>query len=224
MLFIYVCGKTNFMKQVLITLITVFGCIAISFAQHKGKVEMGFSGGYNATNITHDFKIYGLSDSRHGFNFGVSADYYFSDDWSIKAKCMYETKGWDNDLIQISDESDPVVRYESTNIRLNYITIPVMIAFHIYENRTNGYVNAGPYIGFLKNAKETRFNTDIKDNFDKVEGGISYGFGGKFPVSNKFKFFVEYDVQLGLTGMFRNENRYISVRHAVNAGINFLLY
>lgn len=73
-------------------------------------------------------------------------------------------------------------------------------------------------------AKETRFNTDIKDNFDKVDGGISYGFGGKFPVSNKFKFFVEYDVQLGLTGMFRNENRYISVRHAVNAGINFLLY
>jgi hypothetical protein len=64
----------------------------------------------------------------------------------------------------------------------------------------------------------------IKDNFDKVDGGISYGFGGKFPVSNKFKFFVEYDVQLGLTGMFRNENRYISVRHAVNAGINFLLY
>ncbi|WP_277015840.1 porin family protein [Flavobacterium lindanitolerans] len=215
------------MKQALITLIAVFSCIAISFAQHKGKVEMGFNVGFNTTNISNNIEIYDLPDSRYGFNFGVSADYYFSDDWSIKAKYIFETKGWNNDLIQVSDESDPVVRYESTNIRLNYITIPLMITFHAYgddEDRINVYTNGGPYIGFLMDAKETRFNTDIKDSFDKIGGGISYGVGIKIPASNKFKFFLEYESQLGLTEIFKYRDRYIGVRHAMNFGINFLLY
>lgn len=211
------------MKRVLITSMTILGFIVTSSAQNKGKIEIGLNAGLNSSNAS---TSYDSADPSIGFNFGASADYYFSDSWSLKAKLIYDRKGWDNDLIPVSDGFDPVVRFARTDINLNYLTIPVMAGWH-FGNKKNWYLNFGPYIGFLMNAKETRFDTDIKESFNTVDGGIAFGIGVKIPVSDKFKVFIEYEGQGGMAEVFKYndyDDTIVNVRSSLNVGINFLLY
>lgn len=210
------------MKRALITAITVLGFVFTSSAQDKGKLELGLHVGLNSSNISTG---YDSADPSISFNLGASADYYFSDRWSLKAKFIYDRKGWDNDFILVSDQFDPVNRYARTDINLDYLTIPVMAGWH-FGSKRNWYINFGPYIGFLMNAKDTTLDSDLKDSFNKVDGGIAFGIGVKIPVSNKIKFFIEYEGQGGISEVFKyNEDDQITnARSSFNVGINFLLY
>lgn len=210
------------MKRALITAIAVLGFVFTSSAQDKGKLELGLHVGLNSSNISTG---YDSADPSISFNLGASADYYFSDRWSLKAKFIYDRKGWDNDFILVSDQFDPVNRYARTDINLDYLTIPVMAGWH-FGSKRNWYINFGPYIGFLMNAKDTTLDSDLKDSFNKVDGGIAFGIGVKIPVSNKIKFFIEYEGQGGISEVFKyNEDDQITnARSSFNVGINFLLY
>ena len=211
------------MKRVLITSMAILGFIVTSSAQNKGKIEIGLNAGLNSSNASTG---YDSADPSIGFNFGASADYYFSNRWSLKAKLIYDRKGWDNDLLRVSDQFDPVVRYASTDINLDYLTVPLMASWH-FGNRKNWYLNFGPYIGFLMNAKETRFDSDIKESFNKVDGGLAFGLGVKIPVSDKFKVFIEYEGQGGMAELFKYndyDDTIMNARSSLNVGINFLLY
>ena len=45
---------------------------------------------------------------------------------------------------------------------------------------------------FLISAEDTRFGTDVKDDFNSTDFGLSYGIGVKIPASNKKKLSLEY--------------------------------
>jgi len=86
-------------------------------------------------------------------------------------------------------------------------------------------LNFGPYIGVLLNAKETTDNIDVKDSFNSTDGGLAFGVGVKFPVTENIKFFVETDGQSGLVNIFKNSNGTLfqNVRSSINVGLNFSL-
>lgn len=203
------------MKKILIAVMVL--AIAPVFSQTKGKVEFGLNIGYNTATVSDsDF----TADTGSGINLGASADYYFSDRWSMKAKMIYDQKGWDNGYVYIGDEGDEFM----TDFNLNYLTIPVMANYHFAAKR-NWYLNFGPYVGFLLNAEETRFGTDLKEGFNETDFGLCFGIGVKIPVSNKLKIFLEYEGQGGFSDIFK-ENSYSEVttsRSSFNAGINFMM-
>lgn len=204
------------MKQsVAVALFTI--CFSISsFAQKKGTVEFGLNVGYNsATASTDEY----TADYGDGFNLGFSADYYFSDRWSIKGKLIYDQKGWNRGFIENLNTGN---RY-TTNFNLDYITIPVMANWHFARKR-NWYLNFGPYVGFLMSAKETRFDIDVKDGFNTTDFGLGVGVGVKIPVSDKLKISLEYETQSGLTEIFKDSNDPVTnTRWSLNFGVNFLL-
>ncbi|KQS47758.1 MAG: PorT family protein [Flavobacterium sp.] len=211
------------MKRRIISSIAIFGFIITSSAQNKGKIEIGFNAGLNSSNAT---TTYYSAERSISLNLGASADYYLSDSWSLKLKLIYDRKGWDNDFIQVSG-FDPIEfpAYERTNVNLNYITVPLMANWH-FGSKKNWYLNFGPYIGFLMNAKETRLDTDIKKEFNTVDGGLSLGIGVKIPVSDKLKLFIEYEVQGGMAEIYKNNeegDKNMNIRSSFNFGINFLL-
>lgn len=204
------------MKRIVFAAVMIAGLTATGFSQKKGDIEAGINIGYNVSSVSDE---YGRSDSGNGFNFGVSLDYYFSDAWSIKGKLIYDQKGWNNDYIEDSNgDAYP------TNINVNYLTVPVMANWHFGAKR-NWYLNFGPYIGFLMDAKETRFDTDITDAFNSTDFGLAAGIGVKLPLTNKLKLFFELEGQGGFTDIFK-ESDYSAVtnsRTSFNAGLNFLL-
>lgn len=207
------------MKKLLLTALFAGLCTITANAQGKGNIEFGINTGYNTSNIsTSDFGD--DFDSHSSFNVGVGADFFFNDRWSIKVKAIYDRKGFDSvyftNLLTGS-------RY-TANVKLDYITVPVMANWH-FGSKRNWYLNFGPYVGFLVNAQETRFDQDLKEGFNTTDAGLAFGIGVKIPLNNKLKIFFEYDGQSGFSDIFKenyDDNSYIS-RGAINVGLNFLL-
>ncbi|KOS05107.1 hypothetical protein AM493_02935 [Flavobacterium akiainvivens] len=201
-------------KTIQVLLVTLLFSAAAS-AQGRGNIEFGLNTGYNASYVdTYDQYL----EYRSGYNFGASLDFYFSQEWSLKVKGIYDKKGWNNDIIDIDGD------YYDTNINLTYITVPVMASWH-FGNKYNWYMNFGPYIGFLMDAEDTRFNNDIKHNFEETDFGLAVGFGVKIPVSNYVRLSLEYDMQAGVTDVLVNDysQDLSNYRHSFNVGFNFLL-
>ena len=209
------------MRNLFTTTILTLVFISISSAQDKGDIEFGVNIGYNGSRAQVSRSYFDL-DSGQGLNVGVSADYYFSNRWSIKGKIIYDQKGWDNDFsygIVPAYPNNPRV-----DINLNYITIPVMANWH-FGNTRNWYLNFGPYAGFLLSANETHGKGDIKEFFNTNDFGLAVGIGVKIPVSDKLKVNLEYEGQGGLTEVFKQNEAYrgTNLRYSLNVGLNFLL-
>jgi len=208
------------MKKIFTTLFIVLGFYSLGYAQQRpwqkaGTTEFGFDVGYNSAYIIQSGSGYG-SDFVSGLNVGAYADHYFSNDWSLKVKVIYDQKGWGDGYI-----NTPTYSYDNVNFRLDYITVPVMANLHFGRTR-NWYFNFGPYIGFLTSAQETNDNVDVKDNFNSVDGGLALGVGVKIPISPKAKFFIEYDGQGGVTSVFKySDGNYENLRESFNVGLCF---
>lgn len=203
------------MSNFFATILIVLSLCTTVFSQTKGKTEFGVHVGYNAATVTSDENLTN-SKYRSGFNAGVSADYYFSDRWSIKGKLTYDQKGWDRGYFDNGTGS------VTTNYRLDYLTIPVMANWHFGRTR-NWYLNFGPYAGILLSASETTGDTDLKSIFSSTDFGLDAGIGIKFPVSEKAKFFIELNGQGGFTDLVKN-NSGMTIKSSTsnfNIGFNF---
>jgi outer membrane protein W len=205
-------------KQLFITALAIFG-ILTSNAQDSGDFELGVGLGLNLTNVS---TIVGQDNasSRTSFNAGVSGEYYFSDRWGLKAKLIYDSKGWSNGFINTV----------TTDYKLNYITLPIMANWHFGSNR-NWYLNFGPYVGFLVNAEDSELGLDLKDEFKSTDFGFAFGIGYKFKINDKIKLYIEFDGQSGFSDIFEENSgdliRTIStirnVRSSFNIGALFNL-
>ncbi|MBE9585194.1 PorT family protein [Mucilaginibacter sp. JRF] len=201
---------TKFFKAVLAL---VCFCSAAS-AQTKNSNEFGVQIGLNGATVHAD----GITNSsyRVGFNAGVSIDHYFSESWSLKAKLIYDQKGWDNGYVAFDN-----LRM-TTDYSLNYLTIPVLANWHFGRTK-NWYLNFGPYASILLSASEVAGGTDLKPYMASPEMGLDLGIGVKIPVSDKARFFIEFNGQGGISDLFK-DNSGSTIRSSVSAlniGINF---
>lgn len=204
------------MKKIFTTLFVLLAAYTIASAQTSQGTEFGVNIGYNSAYVT-DGQSNQTTAFVSGFNAGVSADHYFSDRWSLKVKAIYDQKGWGDGFISTSSSQT-----NGINFKLSYITVPVMANWHFGRNR-NWYLDFGPYVGFLLSAKAAGYNTDLKDGFNSVDGGLALGIGYKFPINETTNFFIEYDGQSGVTNIFKDSNggNYLNARGSFNIGINF---
>lgn len=204
------------MKKELLMAVFVLGLNTVLFAQKKGDVEFGFNVGFNNSTVSNSDVS---AETAYGFNLGGSVDYYFSDRWSIKGKLIYDQKGWDNGFFQDNSGSS-----FTTDYNVNYLTVPVMANWH-FGSKRNWFLEFGPYMGFLLNAEEVRFGTDVTDGFSSTDFGLALGIGVKIPLSDKLKLFFEYEGQGGMADIFKvNEfSRVTNSRSSLNIGLNFML-
>ena len=203
------------MQKFFTILLVALGAGTTVFSQTRGTTEFGVNVGYNAATVTTG-DGQANSDYRSGFNLGVSADYYFSDAWSIKGKLIYDQKGWNNGYFD--DGSGSI----TTDYKLNYLTIPVLANWHFGRTR-NWYLNFGPYVGVLLSASETATGMDLKDVFNTTDVGFDLGIGVKFPISDRAKLFIELNGQGGGTDLIK-DNTGSTLRNSLssfNIGINF---
>lgn len=205
------------MKKLLILTAAICIC-ACSFSQTGKNIEIGLDVGYNAATVSTGNQT--NSEYRSGFNAAFLMEYYFSDRWGIKGKLLYDQKGWNNGYLSFENNGESFY----TNYKLDYITVPVMANWHFGKKR-NWYLNFGPYIGFLLNASESAGGTDLKPLFKKIDAGLAYGIGVKFPIAPNAKLFLELDDQSGIANIVNSTDgsSLHSNRGSFNIGVNFLL-
>ena len=152
-------------KLHLVLCIALFSLLSVQ-AQEKGDVELGIVGGLNISSLSiggnNDLK----SKSRIGAKFGLSTDFYFSDQLSLRARFLYDSKGgeieWEERAVLNGDAYSVegyVLDIETTGtvqekhaytIKLNYFSLPIMANFHFgFSGPKNFNLNLGPYVAFL---------------------------------------------------------------------------
>ena len=99
-----------------------------------------------------------------------------------------------------------------------------MANWHFGKKR-NWYLNFGPYVGFLTDAKESDINTNLKPFMNSTDFGIALGIGVKIPLSDKVKLNLEYDGQGGITDLAKESSASAirNTRGSLNVGFSFML-
>jgi opacity protein-like surface antigen len=192
---------------------------ALFFAQAKGNIEIGFGIGYNGSEYSLQEWGYPSPESTTSLNVHASADYSFSNRWSVKTKLIYDGKGWGQGVLFY--RGGEVWR---SDVNLHYLTVPVLLNWH-FGGQRNWYLNFGPYFGLLMAAGEKRFDADVKEAFRDFDSGIALGIGVKIPLSKSMKLYLEYDGQFGVNSIYKDSNspETKNTRNALNIGVNFLV-
>ena len=82
---------------VLFVVIAIFTLGSVN-AQEKKNVELGVNIGLSFSNVS-DIDANESTSSKISYNIGASGEYYFSNRWGLKAKLIYDRKGWSDGFI-----------------------------------------------------------------------------------------------------------------------------
>jgi long-subunit fatty acid transport protein len=118
--------------------------------------------------------------------FGVGADYYFNDRWSVRSGLLFQTMG--SDVLKVIEE-------------LKYITIPVNANWHFGSTR-KWNLNFGPSIGFLTSAEYG--GVDVKKGANSTQIGFNVGIGYKIEISEKLSILIDYQSLSGLNNVAKD--------------------
>lgn len=187
----------------------------VALAQGKGNLELGLQvGGNQATVSNNNYS----EDPSYSYNVGYSAEYYFSRDWGLKVRAIYDRKGFDEALYRWTD-GDVYL----SDFNLDYLTIPVTAVWHFGDDNA-WFLDFGMYYGTLLRARETSHDADLEDDFRKSDVGLAFGIGYKFPINDRLRLFAQIDGQSGFTDIYKDSGDLQNTRLALNVGVNFLLF
>lgn len=149
------------MKNLYIALFALFTTLGVS-AQDT---TFGLKAGVNFAKIGGDDINSGDVEGLTAYHFGLVAEFGVSESFSVQPELLYSVKGYSFEDFGNSD----------TDVKLNYISIPVMAKYYIADGVS---LEAGPQIGVLVNAKSG--DEDIRDFINGLDYGVALGFGYKF--------------------------------------------
>lgn len=166
------------MKKLSATLFVLICLTTMSFAQSpastsSSKFALGIFGGLNIPRLSggNNNELSRDYTSRAGEAFGLTSSLDLGSNFNLRADLMYSSEGGKRDGIQALDASsfNPLApagtyfyaKYNNESI-LNYAEIPVMLKYLIPLNKLSRFfVDFGPYVGFLLNAKQKTSGSSI---------------------------------------------------------------
>lgn len=215
-------------RMYLVMLAVVFSVAAY------GQTAVGIKGGLNFSNINHGQDLDERFDDvsrpfQIGFNFGLGADFYVGETFSLYTELMFTQKG--ESYEGTGTVNDPVagniqVR-EETEVTLNYLELPILARFK-FGDMSKFYINVGPTVGYwlggnveyefergddtesfedrieFKNRDEItsddRGNVLANEDVNRLEIGAAIGTGAMLGE----KFNIDFRYTMGLTGIHEN--------------------
>ncbi|MEP7322149.1 MAG: porin family protein [Saprospiraceae bacterium] len=151
------------MKIYLVIIFHALFALSLAQAQH---FNLGIKGGLNFYTIHNNNNV--KFDPITDVHFGLLGHIHLDRQYAIQPELVYSAQG-----AQISSNS---------KIMLKYINFPVLFQYMF----DNGFrLQAGPQVGFLLNAKSkiNSTSTDVDQNFESVDVGLSAGIGYVHPPS-----------------------------------------
>ena len=140
----------------------------LSLTQLEAQISIGIQGGLSLPNLTDgNNNISRGYSSRMAPNFGILGDYQLSDHFALQAEVNFDGQGGQRrglqpitstDLPPLPSGGDYYAKFKNVSI-LNYLEIPVTLKYKLKKGIFSYFVDAGPFVGFLLNAKEESSGT-----------------------------------------------------------------
>jgi hypothetical protein len=147
----------------------------------NGQVSWNVKAGMNASKVTN----HSDTEMKPGYQFGVGADYFFTNCWGFQPSLMIVGKGvkWTGDtyLWGTPDYNNyqPNASYNNTENRI-YVEMPVMLAYRVNLSNTLKLVfNGGGYVSYGIGGK-SHFTYNFYDGTTEKSEGNTFSRGKKF--------------------------------------------
>lgn len=206
-------------KFLLCFLLYVFAGSTLSYGQvlisllfgeklNSDEIEFGLDGGLALNN----FSDYDNTKTLNSFHLGFYFDFKIKEKWFLHTGVIVKSQmGAKNIPYYLDDEELNSLYSEATAKRkLNYFNVPVYAKYKFYNQF---YAELGPQIGLLYKAKdefdtksesgkEISLKNDIKDNYKKLDFGLSAGLGYKLMKGTGINVGIRY--YYGLVNIAKN--------------------
>jgi Outer membrane protein beta-barrel domain len=136
---------------------------------HVNKTYLGIRGGANFAKVANVMSLTSLLSTNENYKIGLTGGVFlnheFSKVFSIQPEVNFSQQGYD-----ISDGFDSETLYNQA------INLPILLKVAIGGSRIKGFVNAGPYAGYLLNSKTVKAFGEQKVtnyvDFDQESGSV----------------------------------------------------
>lgn len=231
--------KINFLKQAICLCALLF-----TIDSANAQVGIGVKGGLNLSKLTFDVKNdpNTINNFYPAGSFGLVANFKFNKFFSLQPELLYSEQGTKlvgKEYIYSFTMPDGTT-YSSTSpageaiLQLNYFQIPILTKISIGSEKVRGFINVGPYLGYLLSGKEKNSSqgkereekidfddATTKETINRIDLGVSGGLGIAFKVGPG-DIFVEGRYNLGLIDIIKGEVRKQIYYEAIyNRVINF---
>ena len=179
------------MKKIILSAVAIFAFgVASAQLREKGTIEIisqigastSIYNGGDANRIDYNYS------SLSGFSFGVGADYFFNDRWSMRSGLLYQPMGSKINSVKVTEKID-------------YLTLPVNANWHFGSTR-KWNLNFGPSFGFLLSADGN--GIDLKDRANEIQVGFNYGIGYKIEITNQISILIDFQGMTGLSDIAKD--------------------
>lgn len=171
---------------------TLFIALMASFAvnaqvREKGDVEIAPFVGFATSKHYGDF----VSDNKSLISaaFGVDADFYLNNRWSIKIGAQYQRLGARiNTSIgsYLVNDKDVYLKEKISNL-----AVPLHASYHFGKKR-NWYINFGPTLTYTVDYAMENENINVNDLSRRFDGGLGVGVGYKFIINERFSIAIDH--------------------------------
>jgi hypothetical protein len=162
------------MKKIFVLQLFFVCFFATAQNREKGDIEITPIIGYANSNYVSNKPI--SNNPISSVDFGVNADYYFNNRWSLRSALLLQSMGSEYFI------------FEKLEDKLEYITIPVNANWHFGSERSWN-LNFGPSFGFLVSAKTN--GEDVKEYAESFQIGLSFGIGYKLTINEKIGILID---------------------------------
>lgn len=141
-----------------------------------------------------------------GYAQGVSFQYRFTEWFALRSGVTLERKGAKSTITVTNAENEPI-GFVNLKHHFDYLSLPILARFS-WGGSTRFFVNAGPYLAYLLQAKnDVEANAfgvggllpkKITDNFDRLDWGLTSGLGLTFELNRDLLMSIEARNKLGL--------------------------
>ena len=185
-------------------LITLIFFASLLFGQ-TDKIETGIEIGPSLISLRGNNSLESHNDLSIGFSSGLSFQYNLSIHLSIRTNVSFERKGVFSKVLATDENGYPIAEL-TVHSNYNYLTVPILGRL-TFGKGIKFFVNAGPYFGYLIKQNDLieplwkfqeKIEFDNTDNFERLDYGLTTGFGANFPINNKLLLSLEIRNNLGL--------------------------
>lgn len=192
------------MKNTLITLAFIAIGVTSPQAQTSNRYDWGIEGGPNLNTFRMSGNpFFSIEPAVYGSG-GFIFQYNTKKILSFKTGFSFQRKGYQIKDLFFTDNMGNYTGSGKIVATLDYITLPLLVKAS-FGKKTQFFINAGPYAGFLLNGKSRAFNGNKvvdEDNFtgdvNRFDFGVTGGIGIAVPIKESWRIHAEVRNYFGL--------------------------